>query len=529
MGFEIHDLEGKFLKTFKTRDIVLQRIMRYAKAVGTRYFWIDQECFDQENAEERQAAMDSMDLVYKRSDHPVALLEMTLDSCQVGLMSLLMSFDEVRASKVDSMMNMLKDVHQDRWWTRAWTLHEEYLARPHLELLIRHNSAKGDYIESKLTRIEGEVCVSASAFQRRATYFLQHQEAVFNPSRDMSNVLLRTFHKVDLRRVTTGSSKARTMSSSIFEDLERRNMSEGYDFITIAANVCNYPVRLHSNRLAKSSHSVGLCALTMYLLNGEIFYNDRRSTVQPNGMGLSEFLTCISFGQFVLGSSVDRLWWLQECRLWPVRFSKEGVITSGLLWHVHTKIETFNWGEAPWDEKWDGPRRLPQLSEKLRLLDNCDRLSFQLELLDQCLNENEEQPYPLERENTYRYLMAEELMEAIRCGKSLYLATLEGLSETSAIFIEGTGDEATDSGTVVNSGGDAEHLLRAAVNFSVFTSWSRAHHVSMTVKVAEADSESKPPLMTITGWTNGLAFHDGVSQRKDLVVRWPEAWKQREA
>ena len=61
--------------------------------------------------------------------------------------------------------------------------------------------------------------------------------------------------------------------------------------------------------------------------------------------------------------------------------------------------------------------------------------------------------------------------------------------------------------------------------FCVFTSTSKSHHVSMTVEVAETTIKPKAPLMTTTGWINGLAFYDGVRAR-DAVVQWPQAWQE---
>jgi hypothetical protein len=38
LDYEIHDSEGRFVKKYQTRDIVLQRVMKYAEAVGCRLF-----------------------------------------------------------------------------------------------------------------------------------------------------------------------------------------------------------------------------------------------------------------------------------------------------------------------------------------------------------------------------------------------------------------------------------------------------------------------------------------------------------
>lgn len=107
--------------------------------------------------------------------------------------------------------------------------------------------------------------------------------------------------------------------------------------------------------------------------------------------------------------------------------------------------------------------------------------------------------------------MASEVAEAIRCGKSLYLAGLGHSDEPSAIFV-GLEDE------------DAW----------IFTSWShkveedrreRTRHVSLQVEVSQQDSTSDLPLMRVVSWINGLLFFEGESPLH-VIFRWSDAWTQ---
>jgi hypothetical protein len=348
LGFEIHDSEGTFIKNVKTRDLVLQRVLKYAKVVGTRFFWIDQECFDQKDPEQHQAAMDSMDLVYARSRHPLALLEITFGYSDVCLMGLLMSRKRVWHNKANSMVEMLRRVQKDRWWDRAWTFQEEYVAGGNLELLIRHNLGRNRYRypRSRHSGIEGEVCVRAIDFKERSTIFLVDLVSRKTTSEELQKTcesLLRTFRRYNVIAETTESAMGRAMSSSVLEDLECRAISRHYDFLPIASNVCDYDVRLRSYKLEKSlSHSVGLCALTMYLMNGEIFHNNDTIATPTAGMSFSKYLDTISFNNFRPPAVLYPLSWLKRCRLRPVELSREGAITSGYLWRVHEEIETSN-------------------------------------------------------------------------------------------------------------------------------------------------------------------------------------------
>jgi hypothetical protein len=127
----------------------------------------------------------------------------------------------------------------------------------------------------------------------------------------------------------------------------------------------------------------------------------------------------------------------------------------------------------------------------------------------------------------YMNIMAKEVVEAIRSRRKLYLAGLADSSHAYAIFVLDPRDTRPSAGTGADS--DAPNSSTnsdALVGSRVFTSCSESHHVSMTVRLAQTASEQKSPLMTITGWTNGLAFYDGVSPRRDLVVRWPKSWRE---
>jgi arginine repressor len=541
LSFEIRGPKGGFIKKVKTRDIVLSRVLKYAKAVRTKFFWIDQECFDREHPEQHQAAMDSMDLVYKHSRYPVALLEITFGSGEVDLMGVLMSRVQEWPRKADSMVKMLRHVQKDRWWDRAWTFQEEYLAEKKMKLLIRHNVRRGRYIHPALGGIEGEVCVPATKFRERATDFLQDLISKDTTSEELQKdceSLLDTFRRYNVIAETIESATGRAMSSSVFGDLERRKITESYDFLPIAANVCDYDVRLRSDRLAKTrSHSVGLCALTMYLMNGEIFHNDNTITAPTSGMNLSKYLDAISFDKFRPPSVPHKLSWLKRCRLWPAEVSEEGVVTSGYLWRVDEQIETEDWDRVENIENCSKPSRLRTyqrhtLERLMKELGNSRIRAILRKKLVRYL-EGDSKRVPSEA-RAYMNVMAEVVVEAIRTRKNLYLATLEGSPHACAIFVLDPKDIRSNLG--VEAGVGAVLNVNTLVGSSVFTSWSdttnvvtgrrRICHVSLTVEVAETLSKPKAPLITNTGWINGLAFYDNVSPQS-TVVRYSEIWHQK--
>jgi len=509
------------------------------------YFWIDQECFDQNDEVERQAAMESMDMVYNLSDFPVALLEMTLESSEVDLMNVLMSScSELGHERRKSMVDMLRHVQQDKWWTRAWTLHEEYHAGSAMKLLIRHKAKAGYCIDCKLTGIEGEVCVPAFEFRQQATHFLERVQRDTTTDAELQKAcipLLDNFRRYMPLSDRPALDDGRTVPSAL-ADLARRNISESYDFLPIVANIYDWQVRLHSDRLAKShSHSAGLCAPALYILNGEMFRNEDNTTIPKAGVGLSEYMSTISLekNRHVPGGGLRYSRYKPnsrpadnddyrsfgpalDClpRLPEVKLSEEGVVTSGHLWHIHTKIETSGWKPIPsppseYDEAYQHEayqrNGLGRLCRELKRLGRWDKLCLLIrQYLDEYINEDERDFGDLPwTELDHMEKMAYGILNAMSAGRGLYLARLKGPREGCAIF-------------ALDNKSDAD----IAEGASIFTSLSFQHYVSMTVNVARASSKANLPLITTTGWTYASGFTWDVPQ-SEMILRWPKAWKWR--
>ena len=135
------------------RDEVLERVLRYANHIGKCRIWIDKECSPQENLVEKQTAMDSMDLVYRLSRHPIGHLAIVLDDrSEVDYLQMLMIGGAVARRSEDEyprlahsaisrtslgIFNVLVHLYKDRWWSRAWILQEEYLSSTAMQILIR--------------------------------------------------------------------------------------------------------------------------------------------------------------------------------------------------------------------------------------------------------------------------------------------------------------------------------------------------------------------------------------------------------
>jgi hypothetical protein len=92
---------GGYVRRSKVRDVILRRILRYAKHKNVCRFWIDKECSPEEESSEKQTTMDSMDLLYRTSRHVIGLLAVVLETqSEVNyLQSLMMGHAIVRGSE----------------------------------------------------------------------------------------------------------------------------------------------------------------------------------------------------------------------------------------------------------------------------------------------------------------------------------------------------------------------------------------------------------------------------------------------
>jgi hypothetical protein len=153
-GYTVIGTGGRSRRKSIVRDEILARVLRYARHNGLQRFWIDRVCSPlEDDSEEKQVTMDSMDHLYRVSRHPIGLLAVILKTQpEVNhLQTLMMGHATVRdnedeypslaystTSRVSlGIFDVLVHLHTDRWWTRAWTFQEEYLSSTSMRILIR--------------------------------------------------------------------------------------------------------------------------------------------------------------------------------------------------------------------------------------------------------------------------------------------------------------------------------------------------------------------------------------------------------
>ena len=361
-GYAVTGARGGHPRKSVVRDEVLERVLRYANHIGIFRLWIDKECSPQEDLVEKQTAMDSMDLVYRHSRHPVGLLAVVFDDqSEVDYLQTLMTGDSVVQNNEDEypklvhsaesctslgIFNVLVHLYKDRWWTRAWIFQEEYLSSTAMQILIRRK--QGILARRKFGFVRGEICLSAVDFRKQATLFLLAFKRGSQCGRAKKcSRMLKRFGRYEIQYHFQHDARRKAMSPRIFADMQRRGLSSPFDRLPIVANSCNYAIRLVSRDMSESGHSVELCLLTMYLLNGEIMRTYRHIRKLPMEMDISNYMQYISFNKFDPPVETKRLSYLKACRLHHVSLHQEGLLTKGFLWHVTGTLRPSKWAPCP--------------------------------------------------------------------------------------------------------------------------------------------------------------------------------------
>jgi hypothetical protein len=137
------------------------------------------------------------------------------------------------------------------------------------------------------------------------------------------------------------------MSPRIFVDMQQRGLENPFDRLPIIANSFNYAMRLISQDMLESGHSVELCLLTMYLLNREIIQNGRHIKKLLMKMDISNYMQYISFNKFDLPVKQKCLSYLKAYRLHYVSLHREGLLTKGFLWNNTGTLLPARWARCP--------------------------------------------------------------------------------------------------------------------------------------------------------------------------------------
>ncbi|KAI0399743.1 hypothetical protein F4802DRAFT_539394 [Xylaria palmicola] len=564
LRYKVQDRSGKRFYPSTVRDCVWDRTLKYMHAHDLALLWVDRQSIRQKECKvdcrhktckQKRAAMQTMDLVYTMSDHPISLLENHM--CSSDDFKILVTvlkgklvngngktrhFRLSEAASLDEAQKALRlviAITEDRWWTRAWTFQENYVTWRKMTLLIRHSpdleNRKRKY-SALLGVVPGELCIKSDNFHHQATrlclalrmYKVKGIDQVLNTAGEYRLLL----------------QSSNSMTAQVISDVERRDIGHASDRLPIIANCCQYSVRLYTRR--QQAPSLSLATLTMCLLNGEILHNGLgESTPGPlSEMSVSECLKTQLFQGFHAPKGKPNLTFNKGCRFVDVRLEDSGVLTKGHLWRLGPTINTATFPISTTQR----PRskvatltphqqdRLAQLATILRSQSYRD-LATQIEAyLDRsAIWAGEDQSGPVTFPRQYLRMMAIEVVRAIEKKKKLRLASLcesQSTAPYTAIFIW---DDSDDNMDRPDSNAGPENLrLEASTDFAFTASAPKRknmpdidRHVSLQVQCQRLPWEAgnEYPILYIQRWLLGLCFFSG-SPRKEVLFPWPSTLRE---
>lgn len=548
------------------RNCVFDRILKYMKKQQIELLWIDNHSLQQaickeadcehSECEKNREDLEVMDLVYKFSAHPVALLSTPirlrtdmkiLKKVLSGVLvandrskSVFRISEQTNQDEVVRAIALLHKLTRDPWWERGWIFQESYRAGNALRLLLPHSS-KLQRLKQSLGfdlfgNIHEELCINATRFSYETTRLCLAFNEIKDPPRKSKKKIRDIIETAG--RYTLILEEHVSMSPTIFSHINKRRLKRErhWDQLAIAANCCQYSIRMDTHKLKRENKSFSISKLALYLLNGELLRNDV-PVGNPSELTVLDFLSSQSFKGFYAPMSQRSLTFNKGCRLTDVKLTRNGVSTKGHLWKLGRVIQPEEIIRQPLlNEPREGRLeakqhlRLAQLADTLEDYGHDGLVELIWDFLTRDVSRGGYTASFDSFADSYMTMMASKLVDAIDRGIPLVLGCIFDPSRRSsryrAIFIC-EGDSIMDEldGPITESE-SSQH--ESAIVFTasaprrkgntIYGSNDLDRHVSLEVDIV-GTQQSIPRLQT-RSWILGLCFFKGI-ERTEVLFPWP--------
>ena len=326
MTYRIREEGQTKTRRLEVRDTLIHRVLKYVKHGDFTGYWLDKGCINQKNGKQKAVAIQSMDLIYRFGSSSVAFLTTPIkNTYQAKLLSKLMSGKwlcqqecigriklkrYVRVWQAADMIAMIEHILSDRWWTRAWTYHEEFCASTNMVLAMPHEPGVDKLQRYDFKDIPGEIQILAVRFREQLSRFcLAHgrkQGERWQRGKRQCEKLLtiagqhRTVNQH--RKQNNAEYGTGSLTWQVISDLCKRQLNSPWEILAIIANYCGYLLRLNIRLLKKRKCALGAAVLVLNLLNGEILCNGE-SEVLGTTASFFDLTNHLSFRNF--SSMVD--------------------------------------------------------------------------------------------------------------------------------------------------------------------------------------------------------------------------------
>lgn len=327
----------------KAPSSIIDQAIAYAAVQGLGLIWIDQECIEQDDRDDKETGIQSMDLVYERSISSVGLLQRHVDSQDhLDALETLAQGAPCEPRIFKFVFELLEIVEGDRWFSRTWCLQEAVSSGRDMQLLLRCNPDLIKADDTGLGELEDAIHISIFELKTATVWAMQCIDdnvaeldyGMADRSSTLANHLFDLYplhHPDDEKRVPCNAAQA------LYYMKGRRN-SRLEDRLAILANMCNYEVRLDTRELKSDAYSLSVCCLTLSLLNGDLSYVHANERVSGGDWPPSEaFSWCPS-----PSSSITDIGFVEEDEIFRmdiIEISGTGLLTRGRIWNLDEHVD----------------------------------------------------------------------------------------------------------------------------------------------------------------------------------------------
>ncbi|KAJ3577206.1 hypothetical protein NPX13_g3365 [Xylaria arbuscula] len=343
--------EDGSVRNIRASKQTIDRAVAFAAQNGYRMIWIDQECIEQDKPDQKEIAIQFMDMVYLYAHITIGLYSARLE--QIHLNCLLSCWErqvirtlglEKRGPRPAQSRRQLsfdlsivreafKRVANDPWNSRAWILQETFASAGNMLILL-------PYVPGVTTR-----------------HLRLYIERLLRPSAAVGQLVdeiirFKWFHPpIERHRfnydVPVGGVLPRDVCSAAtaISFLRYRDNSVPADRLAIIANMCGYELRLNPAAIQKTQSSLALCVMALAIMNGDFsllaleLYESLPRTQDTNlslwshlKTRMENFHNASSTGMVPIGAA------LGSPAPESYHLSSEGLRLPGLMWKVQRFI-----------------------------------------------------------------------------------------------------------------------------------------------------------------------------------------------
>lgn len=375
-------LDGEKERECRAPLNVIRRAIDFAIFKGYRLIWIDQECIDQDDVEDKLLHIQAMHLIYRQASDVVAVLNSLLDNqAQVDILECdsLHELEEqyafnhlesseprkqIRRNLVTQTIRLAESLASDPWYTRAWTYQEALLATRPVYLLILcqsnlrapsfqiavgsqlviYDTKTASILESMLNHLDPYYSTLPASF-RPPDYGLwledledcKMQKDKLSSAMDILKDSVPGWKEPSLR---VALEVHRLSARDAIQNLLRRGITDCLDLIAICGNICNYSVRLDTDMIRKAHIGLSVALFALALLNGDVslvLALNRNTTCSITDS--SKALPTASMKEVaIFPRNYEFIDWVARsiygCRVRSPTLLSNGLLMRGILWRI---------------------------------------------------------------------------------------------------------------------------------------------------------------------------------------------------